>query len=164
MVDAAGGRRTGPAHGSLQRGPAAGRVPVGVDVVADDAPGKGIGDQAQLDRAQAGGQVGEVADQELVRGRGLRGIFDCVGVTVEVVVLVGGLGVTPFFGLEPAALAQQGEQGIAPAGHALRSQPGAILCNSLRVTGRGSWVRTARTCSGTCSARTACRAWRWRHW
>ena len=43
---------------------------------------------------------------------------------VEAVVRVGGFGVAPFFGHEQAALAQQGEQGIAPAGHALRPQQG----------------------------------------
>ena len=82
-------------------------MPAGVDVVADDAPGKGIGDQAQVDRALAGGQIGKVADLALVRGRGLRGIFDPVGVAM---VRVGGLYVGPFFGHEQVALAQQSEQ------------------------------------------------------
>ena len=92
----------------------------GVDVVADDAPRIGVGDQAQVDRALAGVQVGDVTDPELVWGRRLRGVFDQVGVAMEAVVRVGGLGVAAFFGHEQAALAQQGEQGIAPAGHALR--------------------------------------------
>ena len=62
MEDVADRHRAGPAHGPVQRGPAAGRVPAGVDVVADDAPRIGVGDQAQADRALPGGQVREVAD------------------------------------------------------------------------------------------------------
>ena len=41
----------GPAHSSVQGGQAAGRVQ------ADDAPGKGIGNQAQVNRTLAGGWV-----------------------------------------------------------------------------------------------------------
>ena len=37
---------------------------------------------------------------------------------------VRGFGVAPFFGHEQTALAQDSEQDIAPAGHALRPQPG----------------------------------------
>ena len=62
MVDAVGGGPAGPAHGPVQGGQAAGGVQAGVDVVADDAPGKRIGDQAQVNRALAGGQIGDIAD------------------------------------------------------------------------------------------------------
>ena len=105
MVNAAGGHRAGPAPGPLQGGQAASRVPTGMNVVADDALEKGSRDHAQVDRALAGGQLGEVAKPELVRGQGLRGIFDQVGAVVEAMVRVGGLEVTPFFGHEQAALA-----------------------------------------------------------
>ena len=55
VVNAPGGGPAGPAHGPVQGGQAAGRVQAGVDVVADDAPRIGIGDQAQVDRALPGG-------------------------------------------------------------------------------------------------------------
>ena len=43
---------------------------------------------------------------------------------MEAVVRVGGFGVAPFFGHEQAALAQEGEPGIAPTSDALCAQQG----------------------------------------
>ena len=117
-----GGGPAGPAHGPVQGGQAAGRVQAGVDVVADDASGKSVGDQAQVNRALAGGQIGDVTDPKLVVSRGLGRVLDPVGVAVKAVVRVGRFRVAAFGGNQEPVLAQQGEQGIAPAGDALRPQ------------------------------------------
>ena len=119
IVDAAGGGLAGLAYGPVQGGQAAGRMQAGMDVMAHNTPGTGIGDQAQADRTLAGGQVGDIADPQLIRRRRFRGVFDQVGVLVEAVMRIDGRGVAALAGHQQPVPAQQGEQGIAPAGHAL---------------------------------------------
>ena len=71
VVNAPSGGPTGPAHGPVQGGQAAGRVQAGVDVGADDALGKRVGDQTQVNPALAGGQVGEAATYRCLGAVGL---------------------------------------------------------------------------------------------
>ena len=122
VVDGADGGPAGPAHGPVQGGQAAGGVQAGMDVVADDAPGKGIGDQAQVDGALPGGQIGDIADPQLVGGRRFGGVLDPVGVAVEAVVRIRGLGIAALGRNEQPLPTQQAEQGVAAARHALHPQ------------------------------------------
>lgn len=105
-----------------------------MDVVADDAPGKGISNQAQVARPLAGGQVGDITDPKLVRSRWFRGVFHPVGVALEAVMRVGGFSVAALGRHEQAPLAQEREQGVAPTAQVLNPQLGSDFMQQLART------------------------------
>nr|GFB17219.1 hypothetical protein [Tanacetum cinerariifolium] len=152
VVDTARGRRPGLAHGLRQRGQTARRVQATMHLRADDFARKRIRDQAQIDRALAGRQIGDIAHVELVRGRWLWRVFHQIRVTAEAVVRGGRLGGARFGAAACACPAGAG----ACARPALRPAP-ARRGGPARAGGRGAGRnpagsrRRAGSCAG-CSA------------